>query len=120
MLWGQIVHSRIDFYSVSCVCFTDVGLKPKKLVIIGTDNGSAIFFRYEGQPEVYRWDVDSTFEEANFRAVYRCQTCQLATHAVADYKRGTMRVLESNFPDFMHNTVGCGAVQQLTVMKGCW
>lgn len=98
----------------------DVGVKPKKLVIIGTDNGSAIFFRYEGQAEVFRWDVDSSFEEANFRAVYRCQTCQLATHAVADYKRGTMRVLESNFPDFMHNTVGCGAVQQLTVMKGCW
>lgn len=98
----------------------DVGVKPKKQVIIGTDNGSAIFFRYEGQAEVYRWDVDSSFEEANFRAVYRCQTCQLATHAVADYKRGTMRVLESNFPDFMHNTVGCGAVQQLTVMKGCW
>jgi hypothetical protein len=27
----------------------DVGTKPQKLVIIGTDNGCAIFFRYEGE-----------------------------------------------------------------------
>lgn len=26
----------------------DVGTKPEKMVIIGTDNGCAIFFRYEG------------------------------------------------------------------------
>lgn len=28
---------------------TDVGTKPEKIVIIGTDNGCAIFFRYEGK-----------------------------------------------------------------------
>lgn len=98
----------------------DVGVKPNKQVIIGTDNGSAIFFRNEGESEVYRWDTNTCYQQSNFRAVYRCHSCQLATHAVADYKRGRMRVLESNFPDFMHNTVGCGAVQQLTIMQGCW
>lgn len=99
---------------------TDVGVKPNKLVIIGTDNGSAIFFRYEGQSEVYRWDSNTCFKAENFRVVYRSQTCQLATHALADYKRGRMRVLESNFPDYMKNTVGCGADQQLSIMQGCW
>lgn len=90
------------------------------MVIIGTDNGSAIFFRNEGDAEVYRWDTSSAFTETNFKPVYRSDTCQLATHAVPDYKRNTMRVLQSNFPDYMQNRVGCGAVQQLSVMQGCW
>lgn len=96
-----------------------MGPKPSRQVIIGTDNGSAIFFRNEGQYEVYRWDTNTCYDTANFQVVYRCQTCQLATHALADYKRGRMRVLESNFPDFMENTVGCGAVQQLSILQGC-
>ncbi|XP_037939124.1 protein yellow [Teleopsis dalmanni] len=98
----------------------DLGKKPARMVIIGTDNGSAIFFRNEGDAEVFRWDTNSTFTETNFKPVYRSPTCQLATHAVPDYKRNTMRVLQSNFPDFMQNRVGCGAIQQLAVMQGCW
>ncbi|EDW69754.1 protein yellow [Drosophila novamexicana] len=98
----------------------DLGKKPSRMVIIGTDNGSAIFFRNEGDAEVYRWDTNSTFAEANFKPVYRSQTCQLVTHAVPDYKRNTMRVLQSNFPDYMQNRIGCGAIQQLNHMQGCW
>lgn len=100
--------------------FSEAGNKPSKQVIIGTDNGAALFFRYEGQSEVYRWNTNTNFNESNFKVVYRCQTCQLATHALADYNHGRMRVLESNFPDFLQNTVGCGAIQQLSVMQGCW
>lgn len=88
-------------------------------MIIGTDNGSSIFFRNEGYSEVYKWDTNTCFKQENFSVVYRSQTCQLATHAMADYKRSRMRVLESNFPDFMQNTVGCGAVQQISIMQGC-
>ena len=99
---------------------TDAGIKPHKQVLIGTDNGSAIFFRNEGHSEVFRWDTNQCYKPENWKVVYRCQQCQLATHAFADYKRGRMRVLESNFPDFMQNTVGCGAVQHLTIMQGCW
>lgn len=98
----------------------DVGIKPSKQVIIGTDNGSAIFFRNEGQTEVYRWDTNTCFQKSNFKLVYKCPDCQLATHALVDNRRNRMRVLESNFPDFIANTVGCGAVQQLTVMQGCY
>jgi len=100
--------------------FLDLGKKPSRMVIIGTDNGSAIFFRNEGDAEVYRWDTNSTFAENNFKPVYRSQTCQLVTHAVPDYKRNTMRVLQSNFPDYMQNRIGCGAIQQLNHMQGCW
>lgn len=100
--------------------YAEVGSKPSKQVIIGTDNGAAIFFRYEGQSEVYRWDTNTNYAESNFQVVYRCQTCQLATHALADYTNKRMRVLESNFPDFLQNTVGCGAIQQLSIMQSCW
>ncbi|KAK7870492.1 hypothetical protein R5R35_002898 [Gryllus longicercus] len=95
----------------------DIGPKPAKLVILGTDNGAAIFFRYEGQNEVYRWDTNVCFKAENFAPVYRGQNCFLATHALADYKRGRMRVLESNFPDYVAGTVGCGAVQKLPVIQ---
>lgn len=97
-----------------------MGTKPEKLVIIGTDNGCAIFFRYEGHSEVYRWDTNTPFQSTNFKAVYRSDSCQLSTHAIADYKASRMRVLESNFPDYIQNKVGCGAIQQLTAMEGCW
>lgn len=113
---------KTDYLRTGCADgrIMDVGLKPARIVIIGTDNGSAIFFRHEGESEVYRWDTVTPFLEANFKAVYRCPTCQLATHAIPDYKRNTMRVLQSNFPDYMQNTMGCGATQQLSVMQGCW
>ncbi|XP_022917184.1 major royal jelly protein 3 [Onthophagus taurus] len=95
---------------------TDLGPKPHKLVIVGTDLGSAIFFRYEGRPEIYRWDVNTTFSTENFVVVYKSQSCMLATSAFADIKRQRIRVLESNFPDFIQNTVGCGAVQQVNII----
>lgn len=94
----------------------DRGPKPKKMVILGTDNGSALFFRYEGESEVYRWDCITPFVPANFQPVYKSTECSLATHISPDYKRGRMRVLESNFPDYMQGTVGCGANQALNLM----
>ncbi|KAG5668200.1 hypothetical protein PVAND_016149 [Polypedilum vanderplanki] len=98
----------------------DVGTKSDKMVIIGTDNGNAIFFRNEGNSEVFRWDTNLPFQQSNFKPVYKSDSCQLATHAVADYKHSRMRVLESNFPDYIQGKVGCGAIQQLTVMEGCY
>ncbi|KAL0104720.1 hypothetical protein PUN28_016389 [Cardiocondyla obscurior] len=96
----------------------DRGPKPKKLVILGTDNGDALFFRYEGDSEVYRWESTSSFTPSNFQAVYKSSQdgCALETHIVPDYKRGRMRVLESNFQDYMQGTVGCGVNHALVLM----
>lgn len=94
----------------------DIGLKPKRLVILGTDNGNALFFRYEGEPIVQRWDTSTAFQPENFQKVYSSAACSLATQVVPDYKRGSMRVLESNFPDYIQGTVGCGADQALKIM----
>lgn len=97
----------------------DLGMKPKKMIFLGTDNGSALFFRYEGEPDVYRWDAVNPFVSRCFDKVYTSAECSLVTHVVADYARGRMRVLESNFPDYMQDSVGCGATQALNVMW-CW
>lgn len=100
----------------------NVGPKPKKIVVLGSDLGSAIFFRYEGQPEVYRWDSNSPFAETSFVKVYASPGCLLSTHVFPDLKRMRMRSLDSNFPDFLQNTVGCGAHQQISLMadfEGC-
>ncbi|KAK9888286.1 hypothetical protein WA026_000547 [Henosepilachna vigintioctopunctata] len=97
----------------------DIGVKPNRAVILGTDLGSAIFFRYEGQSEIYRWDTNTPFLPANFVLVYKSDNCFLATQAVADLRRERMRVLESNFPDYVQDTVGCGATQKLSLMTGC-
>lgn len=94
----------------------DLGPKPQKMVLLGTDNGSALFFRYEGESDVYRWDASNPFDSRMFQLVYTSPECSLATHVAADYARSSMRVLESNFPDYMQGTVGCGANQALSIM----
>lgn len=98
----------------------DIGEKPNRMIIVGTDNGSVIFFRYEGEPDVYQYDTNNSFKEENFSVVHKGgASCLLATHAITDYRHRRMRVLESNFPDYMNGHVGCGAVQQLNTMQGC-
>ncbi|KAJ8678889.1 hypothetical protein QAD02_014676 [Eretmocerus hayati] len=95
---------------------TDLGIKKNKLVFLGTGNGSALYFRNEGESDVYRWDLSNGFDDpSDFEKVYKGRRCELATHVVPDYKRGRMRVLESSYPDYFHGTVGCGATHTLTV-----
>ncbi|XP_012269301.2 major royal jelly protein 5 [Athalia rosae] len=96
----------------------DLGSKSRSIVILGTDNGAALFFRNEASSQIYRWDSAHCFKPENFQLVYQGSECLLATHVIVDYKRGRMRVLESNFPDFIQGTVGCGANQALTIMQG--
>jgi Major royal jelly protein len=78
------------------------------------------FISYLGHSEIYRWDTNTPFESSSFKVVYRSESCQLATHALTDYKHSRMRVLESNFPDYIQNKVGCGAIQALHYMEGCF
>lgn len=118
---GHVFTIRTDYLRSGALNgqITDLGLKPQKLIILGTDLGSAIFFRYEGKPEVYRWDSNTDFVAANFQLVYKSPDCLLATQAMPDIKKERVRILESNFVDYLQNTVGCGAVQQINVIGGC-
>uniref|UniRef100_A0A0C9RW01 Y_5 protein n=1 Tax=Fopius arisanus TaxID=64838 RepID=A0A0C9RW01_9HYME len=94
----------------------DIGTKPGKLIFLGTDNGSAVFFRFEGHTEIYRWDASTPFCPENCVKVYDGQECTFPSEVIPDYKKGRMRVLESNFPDFIRGTVGCGIDHSLVVM----
>ncbi|XP_071444041.1 protein yellow [Hetaerina americana] len=97
-----------------------LGRKPAKLIYLGTDGGSNIFFRFEGQTEIYSWDSNKCFKQENFKLVWKDDGCLLATHAVPDYKKGRMRLLGSNFHDYLQGTVGCGAVQSISIIQGCF
>lgn len=92
------------------------GTKEKRIVILGTDNGSALFFRNEGESDVYRWDTMDCFDPANFQKVYIGDECLLPTQVIPDYKLDRVRVLESSFPDFFSGTVGCGVDHALVVV----
>lgn len=96
----------------------NVGPKPKKIVILGTDLGSAVFFRYDGEQAIFRWDSNTAFDKTNFLKVYTSPACLKSTHVFPDLKRIRMRSLESNFPDFIRDTVGCGAHQQISLLAG--
>lgn len=86
----------------------DVGPKPnlQKIVILGTDNGAAIFFRLKGESDIFMWNSETCFKPENFLLVQKGNECRLATQVVPGYKR-LMWVIESNFQDFIANTVGC-------------
>ncbi|XP_017778769.1 PREDICTED: major royal jelly protein 1 [Nicrophorus vespilloides] len=117
---GRMFQIRTDYLRSGSTAgrVQDLGPKPSKLVVLGTDLGSAVFFRFEGKPEIYRWDTNTAFQKENFQVVYKSPNCLLATQAMPDLRRQRIRVLESNFPDFIQNTVGCGAVQQINLMSG--
>lgn len=115
---GHLYALRTDYLRAGSAegRIVDVGEKPGKIVVLGTDLGAALFFRYEGQSEIYRWDSNVPFSSGNFVKVYKSPDGLLSTHVFPDLKRIRMRSLESNFPDFIQNTVGCGANQQISLM----
>lgn len=76
------------------------------IVILGTDNGAALFFRNKGESDIYIWNTQTCFKHENFLLVQRGDDCKLATQVVPGYKR-LMWAIESNFHDFISNTVGC-------------
>lgn len=85
----------------------DVGPKPNgnRIVILGTDDGTGLFFRYKGESDIYIWNTLSCFKSDNFLLVQKGDEYKLATQVVPGYKR-LMWVLESNFHDFLTNTAG--------------
>lgn len=87
----------------------EVGRKPDEsasIVILGTDNGAALFFRNKGESDIYIWNTQTCFKHENFLLVQRGDECKLATQVVPGFKR-LMWAIESNFHDFISNTVGC-------------
>lgn len=85
---------------------TDVGSTHSQIVILGTDDSGAIFFRKKGQSDIFIWNVDTKFTTDNFILVQKGNDNRLPTQVAPGYKR-LVWVLESNFHDYLENTVGC-------------
>ncbi|KZC08252.1 PREDICTED: major royal jelly protein 1 [Dufourea novaeangliae] len=98
----------------------EVGLKKNKIVILGTDNGSAIFFRMKGDSDVYMWNTETPFVRDNFLLVQKGSEYRLPTQVVPGYKR-LMWVIESNFHDYISNAVSCSgaSVSLHPLMNSC-
>ncbi|XP_023021017.1 L-dopachrome tautomerase yellow-g2 [Leptinotarsa decemlineata] len=113
---ARIFQIRTEYLRAGCAAgkIQDLGKKENKIVVLGTDLGNALFFRFEGEREVYRWEVGPCF--TGYKVVYKSPESYLATHAIPDVSRRRIRVLESNFPDYIQNTVGCGANQRVSLM----
>ncbi|XP_017887555.1 major royal jelly protein 1 [Ceratina calcarata] len=84
----------------------DVGGKKNKIVILGTDNGAAMFFRIKGDSNIYLWNTDTPFVPDNFLLVEKANECRLPTQVMPGYK-DLMWVIESNFQDYIDNAVSC-------------
>lgn len=98
----------------------DVGTKPEKFVILGTDGGSSVFFRSQGEGDIFMWNTEKPFRRDKFVLVQKGNECRLATHVVPGYKR-LMWVLESNFQDYIQDNVGCAgaSISLHPLVKGC-
>ncbi|GLV34804.1 yellow-g [Carabus blaptoides fortunei] len=86
----------------------DVGAKPQgqKIVLLGTDNGANLFFRPKGESDIYVWNSNSCFKSDNWILAQKGGECRLATQVIPGYKK-MMWTIESNFHDYITNSVGC-------------
>lgn len=102
----------------------DVGPKPDNMVVLGTDGGTTLYFRYRGRGDVYAWDTDDRFGAGRFALIRKAEDRgRLATQVAPGHPGGELWVLESNFPDYISGTVGgLGAdvrLQPLQVNSRC-
>lgn len=99
----------------------DVGPKPQglQMVLLGTDNKSGVFLRYKGQSDIYMWDAETCFKAANFIEVSSGGECRLATQVMPGFRRH-MWTIESNFHDYISDSVGCSGASVVIhpVVKG--
>lgn len=82
------------------------GHKPWQMVFIGVGYSSVLYFRINGQNDLYAWDTKQSFLEENFLRVRKSKDCRTITHVDVD-NDGVLWVLESNIQDYITDHVGC-------------
>lgn len=83
----------------------EIGTKPQPIVILGTDDGAALFFRYKSESDIFVWNTDVPFSYNNFVIVQKGDPYRLSTQVVSGYRK-LMWVIESNFHDYIADTTG--------------
>ncbi|CAB0044512.1 unnamed protein product [Trichogramma brassicae] len=85
-----------------------VGAKDRKIILLGSDNGSSLFFRAKGQADVYVWNSETSFEAKNWQLVARGNDTRLTTHVVpaSSTRNKVLWMIESNFHDYIKDALG--------------
>ncbi|XP_014244848.1 uncharacterized protein LOC106664014 [Cimex lectularius] len=96
---------------------SEVGLKPARLIILGTDGLDCVYFRYEIYPDIYKWNTNTPFSQDNFQLVHTGG--QLTpTQVMPYYSWNVMMLCESNLSEYLNpNSKPSDAINSLTVMQ---
>ncbi|XP_050421379.1 protein yellow-like [Adelges cooleyi] len=90
-------------YSLSAV---GIGRKPCKMILLGTDRSSVIYFRPGETNDIWSWDTSTPFHEDNFKFVQYGRTTRVPLMVNIGF-RGYQWYMESNFIDFLLDDIGC-------------
>lgn len=83
----------------------EVGRKPYRITVLGTDTGSQMYFRRPTENEIWLWDANNAFCLANFVLLSKGQDCRAPVHVTLGYG-GFVFVLKNNFADYVRHTTG--------------
>lgn len=83
----------------------EIGRKPYRITVLGSDTGSRLYFRRPTENEIWLWDANSLFQLSNFVLVSKGRDCRAPVHVVPGYG-GFVFVLKNNFADYVQNTTG--------------
>lgn len=76
------------------------------MVFLGVGYGSILYFRFQGQKDLYSWDTKLLLLEENVNMARKSRDCCIITHADVD-NEGKLWVLESNIQDFIRDQTDC-------------
>ncbi|BET00513.1 Major royal jelly protein [Nesidiocoris tenuis] len=85
--------------------YEEVGTKPGKLVILGSDRKTKMFFRTKGENQIFLWDTCQPFKSSSFVTVDSPPAGMFSTHVVNGFMQFAW-ALSSDFPDFANGNRG--------------
>lgn len=84
----------------------EVGHKPYRITVLGTDTGSRMYFRRPTENEIWSWDANyGPFHPIGFKLVSKGTDCRAPVHVAPGYG-GFVYVLKNNFADYVRNSTG--------------
>ncbi|CAI6343218.1 unnamed protein product [Macrosiphum euphorbiae] len=84
----------------------EIGHKPYRITVLGTDTGSRMYFRRPTENEIWAWDANyGPFHPLGFKLVSKGTDCRAPVHVAPGYG-GFVYVLRNNFADYVLKSTG--------------
>lgn len=83
----------------------EVGCKPYRIIVLGSDTGSRMFFRRPSENEIWSWNVNGPFHAIGFELVSKGRDCRAPVQVAPGYD-GFIFVLKNNFANYIRNSTG--------------